>query len=78
MEQTGQLEKMKQTADFLMNNNLTAFIKDIYGNWFIGKIVLLGDLRITVDCTEGKRQGKREYIIWSNVEYVDEKKGVRD
>jgi len=77
MENTGQLEKMKRTAEFLMNNNITAFVKDIYGNWYIGNIVLIGDIRITIDCIEGKRKGKREYIIWSNVEYLDEKKGVR-
>lgn len=76
MEKTGQLEKMKNTAEFLMDNNLLAFVKDIYSNWYIGYIVLVGDFRVTINCTEGKRKGKIEYLIWSNIEYIDEKKGV--
>lgn len=74
--ETDKLKKMKDTAEFLMDNNIPAFIKDIYDTWYFGYIVLVGDLRITIDNTEGKREGLRDNLIWSNIEYIDEKKGV--
>ncbi len=73
--ETEQLKKLKNTAEFLMDNKIPAFIKDIFGNWYFGYIVLVGDLRLTIDNTEGRREGLRDYLIWSNIDYIDEKKG---
>jgi len=72
--ETGKLEKLKQTAEFLKENNITAFVKDIYGTWYTGNIVLVGDIRLTLDNTEGKLKGIRSYLIWTNIDYLDEKK----
>lgn len=72
--ETGKLKKLKQTAEFLKDNNLTAFVKDIYGTWYTGKIVLVGELRLTIDNTSGKLKGQRSYLIWANIEYLDESK----
>lgn len=73
--ETDKLTKLKDTADFLMNNEIPTFIRDIFGTWYFGYIVLVGDLRLTIDNTEGKRKGLRDYLIWTNIDYIDEKKG---
>lgn len=69
-----QMEEFKQTAEFLQEKDVPAFVVDIFGNYYFGTIVIVGDIRLTIDNIEGKRKGERSYILWSNVKFITDKK----
>ncbi len=69
-----QMEEFKQTAEFLQEKNVPVFVVDIFGNYYFGYVVIVGDIRISIDNIEGKRKGERSYILWSNVKFITDKK----
>jgi len=73
-----QTESFKKTAELLYENDLPVFIVDIFGNYYFGEIVMIGDLRLTVDNTAGKRKGERSYFLWSQIRFIDEKREKRE
>ena len=59
-------------ADQWFSENSNIFIKDLNGNIYFCKIVLVGETKITVDVyAPEQRAGRREYIDWLNIEKFD-------
>ena len=59
-------------ADGYAKTNSNVFIKDILGNYYFCKIVLVGETRILVDVyAPEQRAGKRENIEWLKIMEFD-------
>lgn len=60
-------------ADEYAKTNSNVFIKDILGNYYFCKIVLVGETKITVDIyAPEQRAGTREYLEWLKIMEFDE------
>ena len=73
------IERWKLLSEVFFNDDKRVYIRDLYGNLYFCKIVLVGEEKITIDCFGPKqRAGNREYIYWLNVSEFDEyeEKGV--
>jgi len=60
-------------AEKYLENNSNVFIKDINGNYYFCKIVMVGETKITVDVyAPEQRAGTREYLDWLKIMEFDE------
>lgn len=70
------VERWILLADVLFKENKRVYIKNIYGDYFFGDIVLIGETKITIDCFSPEQRIGRNYIYWYDVsefkEYIKE------
>lgn len=70
---TEKIERWKLLSEVFFNEDKCVYIKDLYGNIYFCKIIIIGKEKITVDCFGPKqRAGKREYLYWLNISEFDE------
>ena len=56
----------KATADIFFEKGIRIFIKDLTGNIYMGNIVYVGEVTLTIDCfAPPKREGKRYVLYWT-------------
>ena len=76
---TEKIERWKLLSEVFFKEDKRVYIRDLYGNLYFCKIVLVGETKLTVDCF-GPRQraGQREYLYWLNIFELDEyeEKGI--
>jgi hypothetical protein len=68
------VERLKVKAEFLLKNNLRAFVKDNYGTYYFCDILIVGEERLLIKDFEGKRSGENTYLFWVDILDIQEYK----
>jgi len=68
------LERLKEKAEFFLENNLRAFIKDKYDNFYFCDILIVGETHLLIYNFAGKREGEKDRLLWIDVEDIKEYK----
>ena len=53
-----QLERLKEKAEYFLENNIKAFIKDKYDNYYFCDILIVGETHLYIQNFAGKRIGE--------------------
>jgi len=60
------IKAWKATADIFFEKGIKVFIKDLTGNFYMGNIVFVGEVTLTIDCFAPiQRKGKRYVLYWT-------------
>lgn len=65
---------LKEKAEFLLENNIKAFIKDQYNNFYFCNILIVGDTHLYIYNFTGKREGEKQQLSWIDIELISEYK----
>lgn len=73
-------ERMKAKAEIFLNNNLKAFIVDVYDNYYFCEILFIGEDSIHVQHFTGKKKFEKERIFYPDIIKFEEykKEGEHD
>lgn len=74
----GTLDQLKEKSEFFLNNNIKAFIKDKYNNFYFCDILVVGELHLYIQNFEGKRIGEKQQLLWIDVQLISEYKESKD
>lgn len=69
---------LKEKAEFLLNNDLRAFIKDQFDNYYFCDILIVGETHLLIYNFSGKRIGKKDRISWIDIETISEYKEEKE
>ena len=68
------IERIKEKAEFLLENNLKAFIKDKDDSFYFCDILIVGEVHLLVYNFAGKREGEKKQLLWIDIENIQEYK----
>tara|TARA_R100000789_G_scaffold83855_1_gene79470 strand:+ start:134 stop:397 length:264 start_codon:yes stop_codon:yes gene_type:complete len=68
------IERLKDKADFFIDNNIKAFVKDNYNNFYFCQILLVGETHLLVKNFAGKRAGENDRLLWIDIDDIKEYK----
>jgi hypothetical protein len=63
---------LKEKAEFLLENNIRAFIKDQFNNFYFCDILVIGETHLLIQNFAGKREGEKEQLSWIDIELISE------
>ena len=66
------IEGLKDKADFFVDNNLRAFIKDKEDTFYFCDILSVGEVHLLIYNFAGKRTGEKTQLLWIDIESIDE------
>jgi hypothetical protein len=70
------IERWKILAELYLTKDTLVMIKDIYDNWYIGDILIVGENTIRFFCLAPKqRAGIKFTLEWAKITYFDKDKG---
>ena len=70
----GKLERLKDKAEFFLEKDIRAFIKDNYDNFYFCDILLVGETHLLISNFAGKRKGEKDRILWIDIKDISEYK----
>jgi len=70
------IERLKLKAELFLKEDIKAFVKDIYDNYFFCEIFWTQKDWITVKSFKGKREGEKTRILWIDIEDIKEYREV--
>ena len=73
-ETLNKIKELKDKAEYFLENDIKAFIKDKNDSWYFCDILLVGDIALTVYSFAGKKIGNKDRILWIDVEDIKEYK----
>lgn len=72
------IERWKIKAEIFLNNNIKAFIVDIYDSWYSCDIIFVGDVFLVIRNFDGEDIGKEKKLYWTDVMRFEEWKGKEE
>ena len=65
------VEQFKAIAEELLKNDIRAFIKDIYNNYYFADILFVGEDGLRIQCFgPEQRKGLKETLLWSTISFI--------
>jgi hypothetical protein len=71
MEQGTRITRLKEKAQFFIDNSIKAFVSDQDNNFYFCYIQSYNDISLFVQNFAGKRSGEISEIIWIDVKDID-------
>lgn len=68
------VERFKATSELFLDNDVRAFIKTIYNDFYFCDILIVGEVFLEIYNFAGKRQGQKDRLIWTDIEEIKEYK----
>ena len=72
------IERLKEKAEYFLQNHIKAFIKDSSDNFYFCDILVIGDTHLFVNNFAGHRIGEKSQIIWVDIEKFSEYQEERE
>lgn len=66
------IERLRGKADVFLKNDIKAFIINTKGDWFFCDILMVGEDFLFIKNFAGKRKGKKDRLIWFDIEELVE------
>jgi len=66
------IEGLKKKAEFFLENDIRAFIKDFNDTFYFCDILLVGETHLMVQNFAGKRNFLKDRILWIDVKSIEE------
>lgn len=68
------IDKYKEKAEYFLNNNLKAFIKDSNDQFYFCDILSVSETHLYIYNFTGHRKNTKNRILWIDIEVFDEYK----
>lgn len=72
------IDRLKEKAEYFLENNVKAFIKDSANNFYFCDLLVVGETHLLVENFSGQREGKKSQILWLDVEVFSEYREGRE
>lgn len=72
------IKRNKEKAEYFLQHNIKAFIKDSSNNFYFCDILIVGDTHIYIYNFAGNREGIKSQILWCDIELFSEYKKKGD
>jgi hypothetical protein len=69
---TEKIARLKLKAELFLKEDIKAFIRDVYDNYYFCNIVLINEDWLYVQFFKGQRQGERLRIFWVDILEISE------
>jgi hypothetical protein len=66
------INKFKEKAEYFLQNDVRAFIKDSSNNFYFCDILVIGETHLLVNNFAGNRIGEKTQILWFDIEVFSE------
>lgn len=73
-ETRNKIEQLRAKAEFFLDNNIKAFIKDVNDTWYFCDILVVGEVRLLVSNFAGQLKGEKSNLLWIDIESIKEYK----
>ena len=73
-EKRKKIDELKAKAEFFLENDLQAFIKDINDTWYFCDILIVGEIKLSIYNFEGQRKKEKDNLLWIDIKSIDEYK----
>ena len=68
------IKRNKEKAEYFLQNDIKAFIKDSSNNFYFCDILIVGETHLLVHNFAGNRFGEKSQILWIDIEVFSEYK----
>jgi len=65
-------KRHKEKAEYFLQNDIKAFIKDKDNNFYFCDILVVGETHLFIHNFAGKRIGEKQQILWIDIELISE------
>jgi hypothetical protein len=74
---TEKVERLRLKAELFIKENTSTFIKTYSGDYYFGKIIASGENRLTFYSTRGRRNGQKDFLLFLDIDSIEEDEGER-
>lgn len=68
------IEKYKEKAEYFLDNDIRAFIKDSNNQFYFCDILVVGKTHLLINNFIGPKEGTKSQIVWVDIEVFSEYK----
>ena len=72
------VKRMMEKAQFLLDKDIKAFIKDHYDNYYFADILIVGETHLLISNFEGYRAGTNTRLLWIDIKDISEYNGGKE
>jgi hypothetical protein len=66
------IERLKVKAELFLDKDIRVFVKTVQNDYYFCDILSVGDIHLAIQSFAGKREGQKDYLVWTDISEIYE------